>query len=223
MLQNHSKDRVSNKYEVRLRRRNAMWIHNGKKECPHAELTSGLCSNAYFNLSEVCSFPFENHWLASSLCANLRAHGLKTVDFVVGSAYAAITFSYEVANCLGSRHVFAEKGSDGEMLWNRFQLPKNATVLQIEELVTTFKTTEAVRRVIIEKNKHPVKFLPLIGTIVHRPQKLPIKYFFDNEPITIVPLIEKEVWAVPQEECPLCRLGSKRVKPKNNWADLIEC
>jgi hypothetical protein len=31
----------------------AAWVHNGDPKMPHAELASGLCSNAYFNCPKI--------------------------------------------------------------------------------------------------------------------------------------------------------------------------
>ncbi len=212
-----SKDQINNI----VKRLNAGWIHDGNPENPHAVLTSGLCSNAYFNVSRIASNPIAMEGLAYNLMRKIlpRIGGEDIV--VVGSAYAGIIPSYMVALHLGASHVYTEKGPKGEMVWTgRFSIPEDAYVLQIEDLITTFKTTEAVRRTIIAGNKNPVKFCPFVGTIVHRPAKLPVEYFFDGEKIEIISLIEKEVWAVPQEECPLCKQGSKRVKPKEHWSEL---
>ncbi len=206
-----------------FKRLNAGWVHDGNPKNPHAVLTSGLCSNAYFNVSQIASNSIAMQVLAYNLSRKIvpRIGGEDIV--VVGSAYAGIIPSFMVALCLGARHMYTKKGPNGEMVWTgRFSIPKGAYVLQVEDLITTFKTTEAVRRVIIAGNKNPVKFYPFVATIVHRPAKLPTEYYFDEEKIEIISLLEKEVWAVPQEECPLCKKGSKRLKPKEHWEELTK-
>ena len=65
-------------------------------------------------------------------------------------------------------------------------------------------------------NHEPIKWLPVVGTLVHRPPKLPVDY----DGIEVVPLIETEVWAVEQKDCPLCKIGSPRYRPKGNWKKL---
>lgn len=186
-------------------------------------MTNDLCTTEYYRMTEMTSFPYENTWFARNLVADLRRYGVKSVDFVLGSAYAGILFSHAVAQCLGSRHVFAEKGPDGEMVWGRFELPEGATVIMAEDSISTFGTALDLYKAVNENNRYKVKFLPIVGTILHRPPKLPVQYFFDDQPVTIVPLIEKEIRAVPQTECPLCAAGSERLKPKTNWAKLTEC
>jgi orotate phosphoribosyltransferase len=183
-------------------------------------MTGGYCTKEYYRMTEMTSFPYENMWFAKQHVAELRRYGVKGVDFVLGSAYAAIPFSYSVAQCLGARHVFAEKGPDGKMIWGRFELPKGATVVMAEDSISTFGTAMDMYNAVIENNRYEVKFLPIVGTILHRPPKLPVEYFFNDELVTVVPLIEKQVWAVPQKECPLCAAGSERLPPKTNWAKL---
>jgi len=96
------------------------------------------------------------------------------------------------------------------------QIPKDVIVLQIEELITTSGTFKEVRRAVEDGNNEPVSWLSVVGTLVHRPSKLPVDY----DGIKIVSLIEKEVWAVEPSECPLCKIGSPRYRPKANWAKL---
>ncbi|MBU1255415.1 MAG: hypothetical protein ABII95_03150 [Patescibacteria group bacterium] len=202
---------------------NAIWVHDGDPKSPHAELTSGKCSNAYFNCPEVLKKPMFNLALAERLVVELRKNRIDIVedkiDWVIGSPYSAITFSYEVAKLLNAIHGFTEKeqkpGSK-KMLWQRMTIPEGSKVLQIEELITTSQTFVNVRQAVEEGNKYPVNFLDEVGVIVHRPPKLPADYG-DRK---IVSLIEQEVWAVEPEDCKLCKKGSPRFKPKSHWAEL---
>lgn len=199
----------------------AYWGHDGDPKKPHAELTSGMCSNAFFDCWRVLCQPDFNEFLARQLVRKLRAEGVTDkVDWVVGSPYAAITFSYEVAKALGAIHGFAEKDpvdpQGKKMVWRRMAIPKGATVLQIEELITTSGTFKEVRRAVEEGNPEPVNFLPVVGALVHRPPKLPVDYG-DRE---VIALVEKEIWAVDPSECDLCKAGSVRYRPKTHWKEL---
>jgi len=202
----------------------AAWMHDGNSRSPHAELTSGKCSNGFFDCIRVLRIPKLCEIFALQLFKKLIEQGIKKVDWVIGSPYAAITFSYEVAKAFEAVHAFTEKDpliiptnpKRKGMLWRRMEIPKNATVLQIEELVTTSGTFKEVRWAIEKGNPEPVNFLPVVGALVHRPPKLPADY----GDIKVVSLIEKEVWAVEPENCPLCKAGSKRLRPKANWKEL---
>ena len=201
----------------------AVWLHNGDPTKPHAELTSGMCSNGFFDCLRVLCHPNLNEILAYELAKRMVKEGLadfERVDWVIGSPYAAITFSYEVAKALDATHMFCEKDpadpKGKKMLWKRLTIPESATVLQIEELITTSGTMQEVRRAIKEGNEYPVNFLPVVGTLAHRPPKLPVDYGEQQ----VVALVEKEIWAVPPEECPLCKAGSVRYRPKTHWREL---
>ena len=159
--------------------------------------------------------------MAIQLVQKLRESGITRdkVDWVIGSAYAAITFSYEVADALMAIHGYTEKDpSDPKgkrMAWRRMTIPAGANILQIEELVTTSGTFQEVRRAVEEGNTEPVNFLPEVGVLIHRPPKLPADYG-DRR---IVALVEKEVWAV-EPPCSLCEAGSPRYRPKSHWREL---
>ena len=202
----------------------AAWVHSGDPKMPHAELASGLCSNGYFNCSKVLCYPNLAEILALQLARKCKLSvGVDLDVWVVGSAYAAITFSYEMARVFGYPHGFVEKDptdpSGKKMKWTeRFTMPQGCSVIQAEELITTAGTFWEVRRAIKEAgHQPPVCFADTVVALVHRPPKLPVEY---PDGIKVVALIEKEVWAVKPEECPLCQAGSKRVKPKTHWAEL---
>lgn len=198
----------------------AYWGYAGdaSPEKPHAELTSGLCSNGYFDCPRLFSHPNITEILAVQLATSFR--GLGRVDWVVSSAYSAITFGHEVAKALGAQFMNVEKDpSDPEgkrMVWRRITIPKDSLVLQVEELITTLGTTREVRRVVQEENSEPITFSSIIGVLVHRPPKFPVNY--GN--LAVIPLVEKEVWVIPSQDCPLCAVGSPRYKPKTHWLQL---
>lgn len=200
----------------------AVWVHDGNLKSPHAELTSGMCSNGFFDCLKVLRYPYESGSLALKLVQKLIKAGIGKVDWVIGSPYAAITFSYEVARILNAAHGFTEKDSlnpkGKQMLWPRMTIPKNSTVLQIEELITTSGTLKNVRQAVLKGNPEPVNFLPIVGTIIHRPPELPVNY----GDFRVVALIEKEIWAVDPKDCPLCKAGSPRYRPKSNWNKLTK-
>lgn len=200
----------------------AGWMHDGDPKKPHAELASGMCSNGFFDCLRVLCYPNLCEIFARQLTRRLRAEGvIDKIDWVIGSSYAAITFSYEVAKCLGAVHGFVEKDPTDpkgkKMVWRRMTIPKNSTVLQVEELITTSGTFWEVRGAIDRGNPEPVNFLPVVGALIHRPPDLSIEY---GGQIKVVALIEKEVWAVEPKDCPLCVKGSPRLRPKTHWKEL---
>lgn len=198
----------------------AYWFHNGDLKAPHAELTSGKCSNGFFDCLRVLKFVVLSEILANQLARKIRREiGDQPIDYVIGSPMAGITFSHDVARALEATcNFFTEKHplEKGKMLWDRIQIPPDATVLQIEELTTMATTLHAVKEAVDLGNKTPVNWLPVVGIMVHRPKELPVPYYGDRKTVA---LIEKAIWAEDPDKCPLCAGGSPRLKPKfgNNW------
>ncbi len=201
---------------------NAIWFfdYDGDLKAPHAELTSGLCSDGYVNSAPVLADPKNVELLVSELVNRLAKRNVVNVDWVIGSAYSAIAFSYELARQLGVRHGFVEKdpANPKKMVWNRLVIPGHADVLQCEELITTLGTTMEVRRAVEEGNPEPVvRWLPDVATAIYRPAKL------QGGLIDVISLVVKEVKVWKPEECPLCVQGSPRLRPRatqENWARL---
>lgn len=202
------------------------WSYDGEpnEKKAHAKLTSGKCSNGYYNCRDLFGKnPRMCAIFADQLVRKLsEAEIVGKFDWVVGSSYSAITVSYEVAKILGVSHGFTETKQDPLGLEKKIQIwkgniPEGSKILQVEELITTLKTSTQVRRAVLKSNVHPVEFLPYVATIVHRPTKLPIDY---GDKWKIIAFLEKAVWADEPEKCPYCKVGSKRYNPKANWAKL---
>lgn len=200
-----------------------VWVYKGPPAAsrPHAQLSSGLCSDGYFDCPRLLSFPNIAEILAVALAYKLRTldSGLN-VDWVVSSAYSAITYGHEVAKALGARFANVEKDpsdpAQKKMLWRRMSIPPGETVLQVEELVTTWGTTQQVREAVEYGNDTNVQFLPVVATLVLRPTDLQAMHTEHN----VVALLEKEVHTWKPPECPYCAVGSKALKPKAHWAEL---
>ena len=200
------------------------WEHSGDPNMPHAELTSGKHSNGFADWWRLLSYSHLCQIVANQLVRKIKKYGItfKREDWCIGSAYAAVDLSKDVANILGIRHGIAEKGEDKKMLWNRLTIQKGELVLQVEELITTIGdpatlgTLERVKKGIIDGNAiQPVEFQPIAGILFNRSGK---KEF---EGTSLVSLIEKNIvnWD-SKEVCPLCKKGSKALRPKQNWAEL---
>ena len=197
-------------------RSNAVWFfdYDDDPQAPHVKLTGGNCSDGYVNSALVTSIPSALSYIVGELMPFLPR-----ADWVVGSPYAAITFSYEVARQMGARHGHTEKypRDPKRMRWLRYAIPEGATVLQAEELITTFGTTLEVRRAIEEENPAPVQFFPIVATSIYRPPSLNAPRPFD-----VAALVEREVKTWKPEECPLHTQGSLALRPKEHWAELVK-
>ncbi len=203
-----------------FRSEGAFWQYAGEPspDRPHAELTSGMCSNGFIDCLLVLRYPNVAEALANFLAWRLRSAGVGEVDWVVSSSYAAITFGHEVAKALGAIFMMTEKdpADPRRQVWSRMTIPAGAKVLQAEELITTSGTFQGVFRAVRDGNPKPVIFISTVGALIHRPPKLPVEY--DGR--RVVALVEREIQSFDPEKCPYCRVGSPRLRPKTHWSQL---
>ena len=192
----------------------ALWLHSGDPKHPHAELTKGKCSNGFVDVLRVLRHTFLCEMMARLLIYKLPGNNDIDPDWVIGSDHAGAALSHSVALQLKAMHDFTEKGPDQTQVWKRFEIQPDESVLQVEELITTTGTLQAVREGISRGNHHPVKFFPAILTLVHRSDITE----FEGSPILYVRHYDIQTW--DPKDCPLCAQGSKRIKPKQNWAEL---
>ena len=201
---------------------NAYWIYRGLPNEPHALLSAGGHSDGYFNVNEVTKYPNFRKALADMIATRLDVVGIKDIDIVISSTYAATSIGQAVADNLDAMFVFTEKDGKNQLWTGRFEIPSGgARALQVEELITRLVTTEKVKASVLDINPD-IEFVEIDGktvvaAIIHRPSQLPIEY--DSH--IVIPLWEGEVQNWTPKECPLCKKGSKALKPKPNWQKFI--
>ena len=205
-----------------LKNEDAYWEYQGEpsSERPHAELSGGGCSNGFIDMSAILKYPYICEILGRELGKRLKMSGVET-DWVISSPYSAITLGHEVAKELGA--IFGHPIKDPSdpkkkrMLWRGRLIPAGSRVLQVEELITTTSTVREVRDAVERAHKVYLQWSVMVGTAVHRPALLPVVYRIPR----IVALLEKEMQNYT-EKCPYCEAGSKKLRPRDNWAELID-
>ena len=193
----------------------AFWMHDGNPMRPHAELTTGKCSDGFVDTLRALRFSNVCYVAAQALAKSIRDVYQGPIDWVIGSDHAGAVFSQNVAIWLNAQHDFTEKGPEKAQDWKRFKIKEGEVVVQVEELMTTSDTFTRVRNGVRAGNGSPVTFAPVAGVLIHRSSVWQI------EDTQIVPFAHYDitVWDGP-EVCPLCKAGSKRLRPKQNWAEL---
>jgi len=203
-----------------LKECDAFWIHSGNKQEPHVLLTNGLHSNGYFNINRITAFPNIRRLIASRMVSTMERIGINNlnVDVIISSSYAALQIGQAVADEFGIMSVFTEKRNNRQAWTGRFEIPKGARVLQVEELITSIKTTRDVRNAVLKVDPS-INFVEhknrkIVFTIVYRPSEVKNK----REDYKIFSLCQKLIQSWKAEDCPLCKKGSNVVKPKSNWS-----
>jgi len=198
------------------------YMYEGNPKKPHALLTSGKHSDGFVDVLRALRFTNLCRIFANQMVDKLnqflleQGHQDKKIAWVIGSDHAGATLSHTVATILNVQHDFTEKGPDKTQLWSRFPIGPDELVLQVEELIRTTSTLEAVRRGIRQGNDpNRVQFMPCVMTLVHRS---PI-YTFEDAPILHLLHLDIQVWD-DKEHCPLCAAGSEALRPKHDWLKL---
>ena len=102
----------------------------------HFILSSGLRSPVFIQKARVFMYPERTERLCRALAEKLRAAGLGQVDFIASPALGGLIPGYETARQLGVPAVWVER-EDGRMRLRRFDLPRGARVVVVEDIVTT--------------------------------------------------------------------------------------
>ena len=191
----------------------ALWLYEGEPspDKPHGEMTSGKHSNGFFNASLVIKDPH----LLNSACSELSSliGGKSQVSWVIGSAMGAVTIAYQMWDFVDSAKYagFTEKVVD-DMVLKRFSLEPDSQVLVVEDVMTTGGTT---RKTIAAIERAGGQVIDTIGVLVNRSGMV------DLDGRKIVALIERELPLWESENCPYCKIGSKALRPKEHWHELV--
>jgi len=193
----------------------ALWLHGGDPRKPHALLTSGKHSDGFVDVLRALKYTPICDLMGALLMQKVTEHHHK-INWVVGSDHAGAVLSYSVALHLAAKHDFTEKGPDKAQVWKRFSILPDESVLQVEELITTTGTLQAVREGIRQAHPYPINFAPVVATLIHRSDQ----YEFQGSPIIYLRHLDIKTWEA--DKCPLCAQGSVAIRPKENWALLTD-
>jgi len=165
----------------------------------HFQLTSGLHSDRYVQCAKLLSHPLEAEAVSRALAE--RFSDVK-VDIVLGPALGGVIVAHEVARALGTPCLFTER-KEGEMQLRRgFEIPRDAQVLVVEDVVTTGGSVKEVLELVREAGGQIVG----VGSIVQRAPSSPFDVRYES-------LLALQVTAWDPSECPLCAEGTSAVKP----------
>lgn len=192
-------------------KKKAFWKHDGTRNRPHALISRRQRhSNAFF-FSEVV---MGDARILDAACLDLmrllalRGVGLRSVDRVV-VATVSIPLSYGVSQQIsrerGRSCLYAGSCGAGAVI------QQGEHVLIVDDALATGRNVDLAVDA-VEKAGGMV--LPVIGALVNRSG---ISEIGGRE---VVALIEHPASVWTQEECPLCKSGSRAICPKQNWAVL---
>lgn len=176
-----------------------LFLENGALLKGHFLLSSGLHSDRYLQCALVLARPA----VAESLGAALAARVPKKPSLVLSPAMGGLIIGQEVARALGVRHYFTERVDGVVQLRRGFSLAKGETVVVVEDVVTTGKSTKEVFALIREAGAEPVGAVSVVDR---------------SEGKAALGVPHAALWSlsVPAwdpKDCPACRQGIPFIKP----------
>lgn len=101
----------------------------------HFILSSGLRSPIFLQKARVFMYPERTERLCKALAERIRADGIE-FDLIVSPALGGLIPGYETARHLGVPAMWVER-EQGEFRLRRFELPENARIIVVEDIVST--------------------------------------------------------------------------------------
>lgn len=102
----------------------------------HFILSSGLHSPVFLQKARVFMYPDKTEILCKALAEKIREANLGPIDAIVSPALGGLIPGYETARHLGVPAMWVER-EGGEFRLRRFEMPKGARVIVVEDIVTT--------------------------------------------------------------------------------------
>jgi orotate phosphoribosyltransferase len=170
----------------------------------HFVLSSGLHSPRYLQCALVLQDPVVATRLGAELADLLRPvlEG-EPPTAVIGPALGGVIVAHEVARALGCRALFTERLGDAMVLRRGFELRHGESVVIVEDVVTTGRST----REVIDVLRTSGAKVQAVGSLVDR----------TGGTVDLgVPrrsLLAIEVPTYATDACPLCAQGSRAEKP----------
>lgn len=169
----------------------------------HFRLSSGLHSGRYLQCAVALQHPSLAEKLGRSLAALWRESVAKQICTVVSPALGGVIIGHEVGRALGTRACFTER-VDGEMALRRgFELGPGLSVLVVEDVVTTGRSTSETIDVIRFCGGEPVG----VACIANRSGKDTVG------DLPLVSLVRLDIPTYEESDCPQCAADEPIVKP----------
>jgi orotate phosphoribosyltransferase len=181
----------------------------------HFLLSSGKHSEYYLQSARVLEHPEVAEKLAAELAKQIKEAGIE-IDTVCSPAIGGLLAGYELARALGVRFIFTERVQGKMTLRRGFEVSKNEKILICEDIITTGGSAMEAAAEVEAKGAEVVAFAAIANRGVCKRQnggserkpecKLP-----ENLPFFALDDFDFDVYE--PENCPMCKTGSKPVKP----------
>jgi orotate phosphoribosyltransferase len=173
----------------------------------HFILSSGLHSDTYLQCARVLMNPARADKLCKALAEKLRTTVKEKIDLVVAPAMGGVIVGYEMGWQLGVETIFCEREAGEFTLRRGFTIPEGATILLVEDVVTTGKSSlETVECI----HRHGGKVVAEASLIDRSNGK-------HGLPFPLISLLTLDVKSYPADHLPAHLEGTPAVKPGSRF------
>jgi orotate phosphoribosyltransferase len=166
----------------------------------HFLLASGLHSERYLQCAKVLQWPDKAQACALALARKLSS---TKPDLVIAPAIGGIIIGHELGRALACRALFAER-EDGVLRLRRgFEIRKAEKALVVEDVITTGGSTLETMEVV---RSHGGVVVGAVSLVDRSGGKVFLGVPYHSLWTLSIPTYEAD-------RCPLCRTGSRPVKP----------
>jgi len=181
----------------------------------HFILSSGNHSNRYLQSAKVLEEPKRATLLAKALADMIKESDIK-IDTVCAPALGGILAGYELARALGVRSIFVERKKGTMELRRGFKVAKGEKILICEDIITTGGSAMEALEIIETLGAEVVAFASLANRGFCRREGTDITPKAECKLPTDRPLFALDDFLFEMytpKECPMCKEGSKAIKP----------
>ena len=178
-------------------------------------LSSGNHSQYYLQSAKVLEDPKVAQTLADELAKQIKSAGVE-VDTVCSPALGGVLAGYELARALGVRFIFTERVEGKMELRRGFEVSKDERIIICEDIITTGGSALESAKCVEQNGATVVAF----SALANRGFCKRVGSELDPSPTCKLPF-DKPFFALEDfsfeiyepNECPLCKDGSKAIKP----------
>jgi len=181
----------------------------------HFLLASGNHSNRYLQSAKVLEHPKKAALLTDALAKMILEAGIK-VDTVCAPALGGVLAGYELARSLDVRSIFVEKKEGGMELRRGFEVAQGEKIIICEDIITTGGSALKAAQAIEALGGEVVAFASLANRgfcrrVGGNDKAQPECALPDDVPLFALDDFTFQMFT--PDECPLCKEGSKAIKP----------
>ena len=168
----------------------------------HFILSSGLHSSQYIQCAQLLSKPD----FASKICISLADKIKKefaNIDLILAPAMGGVIIGYEIGKLLKIETIFSERVNGNFVLRRDFVIPKKSSVLIVEDVITTGKSSLECSHLVEQSGAKTIGF----ACIIDRSNKK------SNIKQKIISQVEIIIETFTKENIPNSLLSMKAIKP----------